>query len=151
MVQYSITKTEYSAGGVVARRIGDLINFLIIKDPYGNWGLPKGHIENGESSEEAAIREVSEETGLCELSLGPSLGTIDWHFRTNENLVHKFCEFFFIISRKGEARPQLEEAITECLWLPVQDAIVNVTYDNARQVMKRAAEMVESDEITVPL
>jgi 8-oxo-dGTP pyrophosphatase MutT (NUDIX family) len=151
MSRYNRTKTEFSAGGVVARRIGDSVNFLLIKDSYGNWGLPKGHIESGESSKEAAIREVGEETGLCELSLGPSLGTIDWHFQINDSLIHKFCEYFLIISEEGDTRPQIEEAITECLWLPVQDAIVNVTYDNTRQVMERAVEMVESDEITVPL
>ena len=55
MGRYNRTKTEYSAGGVVARRIGDSVNFLLIKDPYGNWGLPKGHLESGESSEEACL------------------------------------------------------------------------------------------------
>ena len=66
------------------------MHLLLIRDPYGKWGLPKGHVENGESSREAALREVREETGLTHLDPGPSLGSIDWYFRLKGDLVHKF-------------------------------------------------------------
>ena len=141
-------RIERSSGGVVARRIGGSVHFLLIKDPYGKWGLPKGHLEDGESSEEAAVREVSEETGLDQLEVGPPLGTIDWYFRLKGHLIHKFCDYFFMASTDGETKPELEEGITECLWLPVQEAISIVAYDNARQVVERAAEVLESDEVT---
>ena len=139
-------RIERSSSGVVARRIEGSVHFLLIKDPYGKWGLPKGHLEGDESSAEAAVREVGEETGLDALEMGPSLGTIDWYFRLKGDLIHKFCEYFLMASRDGEARPELEEGITECLWLPVPDAIMTVAYDNARQVMARAAEALESDD-----
>lgn len=141
-------RIERSSGGVVARRIGDSVHFLLIKDPYGKWGLPKGHLEGEESPEEAAVREVSEETGLHQLELGPSLGTIDWYFRLKGDLIHKFCEYFFMASRDGDTEPEVNEGITECLWLPVREAITTVAYDNARQVVERAAEVLESDEVT---
>ncbi len=132
---------------MVARRIEGSVHFLLIKDPYGKWGLPKGHLEGEESSEEAAVREVGEETGLDELRLGPSLGTIDWYFRLKGDLIHKFCEYFLIASPNGDTRPEVEEGITECLWLPVPEAITAVAYDNARQVVERAAEALASDEV----
>jgi 8-oxo-dGTP pyrophosphatase MutT (NUDIX family) len=140
-------RIERSSGGVVARRLGGSVHFLLIKDPYGKWGLPKGHLEAEESSEEAAVREVGEETGLDEIEVGPSLGTIDWHFRLKGDLIHKFCEYFLMASRDGDTMPEAEEGITECLWLPVPDAITTVAYDNARQVVERAAEALASDEL----
>ena len=141
-------RVERSSGGVVARRIEGSVHFLLIKDPYGRWGLPKGHLEDGESPEEAAVREVGEETGLDQLEVGPSLGTIDWYFRLKGDLIHKFCDYFFMASADGDPRPEVEEGITECLWLPVQEAISTVAYDNARRVVERAAEVVRSDDVT---
>jgi 8-oxo-dGTP pyrophosphatase MutT (NUDIX family) len=140
-------KIERSSGGVVARRIDGTVHFLLIKDPYGKWGLPKGHLEGEETSEEAAVREVREETGLVELEMGPSLGTIDWYFRLKGDLVHKFCEYFVMASSSGDTSPEVDEGITECQWLPVPAAITTVAYDNARQIVKRAAEALETDQV----
>lgn len=139
-------RIERSSGGVVARRIDGTVHFLLIKDPYGKWGLPKGHLEGEETSEVAAVREVREETGLVELEMGPSLGTIDWHFRLKGHRVHKFCEYFLMASSSGDATPEVEEGITECRWLPVPAAITTVAYDNARQIVERAAEALESNQ-----
>lgn len=128
----------------MARRIEKTVHLLLIKDPYGKWGLPKGHLEDGETPEDAALREVEEETGLGGLALGPSLGTIDWYFRLKGRLIHKFCDYFLMASTEGDATPEVSEGITECRWLPVDDAISTVSYDNAREVVRRAAEALRS-------
>ena len=52
---------ERSAGGVVVRVLEGGPHFLLIRDPYRRWGLPKGHLEEGEANEAAALREVREE------------------------------------------------------------------------------------------
>jgi 8-oxo-dGTP pyrophosphatase MutT (NUDIX family) len=49
---------------VVYRRVDGAAHYLLIRDPYDNWGLPKGHVERGETSEQTAVREVREETGI---------------------------------------------------------------------------------------
>ena len=139
-------RIEYSSGGVVARCLNETVHLLLIRDPYGKWGLPKGHVENGESSREAALREVREETGLTRLDPGPSLGTIDWYFRLKGDLVHKFCDYFLMVSPHGDTSPEVSEGITECQWLPVEEAIVTVAYDNAREVVVRAAGVLNSGE-----
>jgi len=140
-------RIEHSSGGVVARHMDGTVHVLLIRDPYGKWGLPKGHVENGESSCEAALREVREETGLTNVDAGPSLGTIDWHFKFRGDLVHKFCDYFLMISPNGDTSPEVSEGITECRWLPVKDAIATVAYDNAREVVVRASDVLNSGEV----
>ena len=128
---------ERSAGGVVVHVLDGDPRFLLIRDPYDRWGLPKGHLEAGEATEAAALREVSEETGLEDLRLGPDLGEIDWTFRKGGHLIHKFCRFYLMRSTKSETRPELSEGITECRWLPVDEALEMIAYDNARVILRR--------------
>ena len=128
---------EQSAGGVVVRFLEGRAHVLLIRDPYGRWGLPKGHLEAGEGSEEAALREVEEETGLDDLELGADLGEIDWRFRARRMLIHKFCRFYLMRSTLSVARPELAEGITECRWLPADEALTTISYENARTVVAR--------------
>lgn len=139
------TRIETSSGGVVFRRDAGGIRFLLIRDPYQNWGLPKGHLEADESPLDAALREVAEETGLDDLAAVAELPTIDWYFRDRGRLVHKFCHFFLIESGAGEPTPQLEEGISDCVWLPVDEAVSRVTYDNAREVLRAAGQRLGDD------
>jgi 8-oxo-dGTP pyrophosphatase MutT (NUDIX family) len=133
-------RLETSSGGVVYRMYEDAPHFLLIRDPYENWGLPKGHLEGGETPVEAAVREVMEETGLHELRVVDQLPTIDWYFRDHGKLVHKFCHFFLIECCSGEPSPQLDEGISECVWRSMQDALTTVTYANAREVLRAVGE-----------
>jgi 8-oxo-dGTP pyrophosphatase MutT (NUDIX family) len=134
---------ETSAGGVIVRWQGEVPYVLLIRDPYEHWGFPKGHLEDGETPDVAALREVMEETGLGNLLLGPRLGTIDWYFRAGGRLIHKFCHFFLIESPHGETRPQQDEGITACRWLPLSEAMEVISYDNAREVLRQAAQRLQ--------
>ena len=97
-------KDETSAGGVVFRIDGGRPLYLLIRDSYQNWGFPKGHLEEGEIAEAAAVREVSEETGLEDLSVRGAIETIDWFFRFRGQLIHKFCHFYLIETGTGEVK-----------------------------------------------
>lgn len=123
------------------RRIDGRIHALLIKDPYGNWGLPKGHLEGTEGPEEAGLREVCEETGLDDVVLGPRLRTIDWYFRLKGQLIHKHCTFFLMSSEDGDPVPEEAEGISECRWVPLLEAVDAVDYQNAREVVRDAARI----------
>lgn len=136
---------EVSAGGIVFRRLAEQgPRFLLIRDSYDNWGFPKGHLEDGESPAEAALRETAEETGLERLVLQGPIRVIDWHFRFRGRQIHKYCHFFLFESLGGEACPQVEEGITACRWCTLPEALEVLSYDNARGVLKRAGEMVRT-------
>lgn len=143
-------RVENSAGGVVVRPIDGELHVLLIRDPYGNWGLPKGHLEEGEDAADAALREVREETGLDDLLLGPELHTIDWYFRLQGTLIHKYCVFYLVVSDDGDPVPELEEGITECVWVRADAASNQITYDNARAVLDRALEVLARDGLPQP-
>ncbi len=136
---------EVSAGGIVFRRTGvEPARFLLIKDSYANWGFPKGHLEDGETPAQAAIRETAEETGLEVLNLHGPIRVIDWHFRFRGRRIHKYCHFFLFESPHGDVCPQLDEGITACRWLVLDEALEVLSYDNARGVLRRAGEMVRT-------
>jgi len=137
-------KRETSAGGVVVRREDGRLLFLLIQDSYHNWGLPKGHLERNEPPEQAALREVAEETGVSPLSLAGEVGTIDWYFRFRGRLIHKTCHFYLMEAGDAATTPQREEGITACRWVALDEALQLITYANARGVLERAAQMADS-------
>lgn len=135
---------ETSAGGVVFRREDGVPRYLLIRDSYRNWGFPKGHLKPGEPPADAARREVEEETGLGDLVLHGPIRVIDWYFRFKGKTIHKYCHFFLFESRRGDPTPQLDEGISACNWHALDDAVTTISYDNARGVLRRGAEMVRA-------
>ena len=81
------------AGGIVIRRSNDFVEFLLLKQIRKTgevqWGMPKGHIQKGETSERAAIREAREEAGLEELQLIAYLGKQEFRYREEHRIQHK--------------------------------------------------------------
>ena len=133
---------ETSAGGVVYRRDDAGPLFLLIRDSYQNWGFPKGHVESGERAEDAALREVREETGIDEVAIRGVIDTIDWYFRFRGRLIHKVCHFYLMETSQEITSPQHAEGITACQWVDYGAASTAISYANARQLLLRAQEMV---------
>jgi ADP-ribose pyrophosphatase YjhB (NUDIX family) len=135
-------REETSAGGVVYRLAEGTALYLLIRDSYRNWGFPKGHVEEGELPDAAALREVSEETGLSDLALRGLIATIDWHFRFRGKLIHKICHFYLMETAESSTSPQRTEGITACRWLPFGEAEELISYGNARDVLRKARALL---------
>ena len=89
-----------------------------------------------------ALREVREETGLRSLDLRGAITTIDWSFRFRGRLIHKVCHFFLMETEDEDTSPQAAEGITACRWVAFEEAVEVISYANAREVLRRANEMV---------
>lgn len=131
-----------TAGGVVVRVIDGILQCLLILDRYGKWGLPKGHLEHGETLEQAALREVKEETGLSNLQVGQKLGVTHWSFSGEGGVLHKSATFYLIHSEKGDPIPEFREGITECAWVPVHQAQKKISYENLHAIVQEAQRVV---------
>jgi 8-oxo-dGTP pyrophosphatase MutT (NUDIX family) len=144
-------KFEKSAGGVVVRVQESAPRFLLIRDGYGHWGFPKGHLERGERADTAALREVMEETGLRQVSVLGSIAAIEWRFRFRGRLIQKHCEFFLMESPFGDTKPQKAEGITDCRWATIAEAHDLLDYENARGVLRQANMMVQARAQRLPM
>lgn len=140
-------KLEFSAGGVIFRRIENQIEFLIIKDSYDKWTFPKGHIEKGEKPDEAAIREVGEEVGLTDIKIVNLLSKIDYWFKFEGELIHKFVYFYLMESYSFDLKIQ-EEEIKEAKWVNVKETINTLSYkdENTTLIHKAMLELEKGEK-----
>ncbi|GGM66793.1 NUDIX hydrolase [Longimycelium tulufanense] len=133
---------ETSAGGLVVdtgRHSAAVIGRL---DRRGRllWSLPKGHIEPGETAEQAAVREVAEETGITGRVLG-ALGTIDYWFVADDRRVHKTVHHFLMQAVGGELSDEDVE-VTEVAWVPLGELDELLAYADERRLVRRASELL---------
>jgi 8-oxo-dGTP diphosphatase len=121
-----------AAGGVVTRTTdGDLEVLLVHRPRYDDWSLPKGKLEPGETVEEAALREVQEETGV-RCSLGPPVG--EPHHYSDRKGRPKVVHFFLMTPVEiGPWHPNKE--VDDVRWATPGDAVKLLTYDADRHLV----------------
>lgn len=132
---------ETSSGIVVFLKEKEF-KFLVLHYAEGHWDLPKGHIEEGETEEQAALRETKEETGIAVDIEKGFREEIAYFFtgRNHEN-IRKNVVFFL-----GKATHKLVELSVEHIgfeWLDYEGAVKKVTYDSAKEVLKKAKAFLE--------
>jgi ADP-ribose pyrophosphatase YjhB (NUDIX family) len=138
---------ETSAGGLVLdRRAQEASGALIGRlDRRGRvlWSLPKGHVEPGETTEQAAAREVAEETGISGSVIAP-LGTIDFWFVAEGARIHKTVHHFVLLATGGELS-DADLEVHEVAWVPLTEIPDRLFYpDEKALVEKIPALLLES-------
>jgi 8-oxo-dGTP pyrophosphatase MutT (NUDIX family) len=131
-----------SAGGVVYRRSDDGVEVILAsrRTRRGDlaWGLAKGGIEGNESMEDAAVREVREETGI-EAVIEDSLGDTKYMYVWEDVRIRKTVHFFLMRATGGDVDDRDDE-MEEVRWFPLDRAMKRAAYRGERDVLRRAAD-----------
>ena len=142
------TRNEHSSGGaVISFRDGAAFVALIATRGRTRWGLPKGAVSDGETSEQAALREVNEETGLVATIVKP-LDTIEYFFRASGMLIRKRVDFYLMMFASGELKPQLSE-VDDVEWVELSEAIQRASFDSEKKLLEMAQQEIESSRASM--
>ena len=137
------TRNEHSSGGAVISTEGGTARVaLIATRGKTRWGLPKGAVSEGETSEQAALREVLEETGLQAEIVKP-LDTIEYFFRAGDTLIRKRVDFYLMRYVAGTLTPQLSE-VDDVEWVELSEAIERASFESERKLLEAAQETLSS-------
>ena len=136
----------HSAGGVIYRHEGELVYVALIATSGGTrWGLPKGHVFEGETPAAAARREIEEETGLSGAVL-QELETIEYWFRAGRARIHKFVDLYLLRYESGEVVPQ-EAEVDDARWFVLDEAIAVASFPREQAVLERVRGMWQRGEL----
>lgn len=130
---------ERSAGAIIFHKKNKKIEYLILHYAINYWGFPKGHVEKGESDRETAKREIDEETGLKDLTFIPGFERkTHWSFKrgSNSEVINKEAIFYLCQSKTKKVKLSFEH--NDYFWLPFEEAIKIVSFDNIKTILKEA-------------
>ena len=143
---------EKSAGAIIFRLEDEQPKYLLLHYPSSTqtkkeyWDLPKGHVEAGETEEETVRREVQEETGLADINVYDGFReTIHYWFRFEKKTISKTVIFYLAQTSQQEVEISSEHIGYQ--WLSYEEALQELTYENARQVLKKAQEFLGNQHV----
>jgi 8-oxo-dGTP pyrophosphatase MutT (NUDIX family) len=127
---------EFSAGGLVIRNLRGRPFVAVVRVREEIFALPKGHPEKGESAQDAALREVREETGL-EATPVEKLGDTRYWYARDGDRVMKIVSFFLLRYRSGRLEDHDHE-VEEALWIPLEEAPERLAYRSEKEMARTA-------------
>lgn len=135
---------EPTAGGIVYRH-GDKpgeIEILLIQDAKDRWTIPKGHIEEGETAQETALREIHEEAGLADTEAICWLGKIHFRYRRVSTLVLMTTQIYLVKALGDTNKIQKEEWMNGIKWFKFHDALDVIEYEDIGKLMLLAMKRI---------
>ena len=139
---------EPTAGGVIFRRNdkGD-VEFLLYQDARDRWTIPKGHVEPGETTQEAAKREVSEESGLKNIAMCGWLGKVNFRYRRIDKLVLISQQVYLVKALDPNEKPKKEEWMNGLKWFSFHDALDAIEYEDIGKLMLLAMKRIRQENL----
>ncbi|RKY42084.1 MAG: NUDIX hydrolase [Candidatus Makaraimicrobium thalassicum] len=132
---------HFSAGGVVIKKERGRPKVLLIKDGYGRWTWPKGHIEKGESPEQAAIREISEETGQKKIEVVEELGKQQYYFTLKGKKIFKTV-YIFLVKAAAREKLAVQTSEVQCAgWFRPEEAAGRIEYKGSRSLLEEGIDI----------
>lgn len=141
------TKRAVSSGGVLYRTQNGKIEVVVIS-PSGTktWGLPKGGFQNNETPEQAATREVREETGI-DGEIVAKIDDIRYWFASGRQKTRFFkTVHFYLLRYLGGSTDQHDWEVREARWVPIEEVERMLTYENERRIVHKAASLIAKVE-----
>jgi 8-oxo-dGTP pyrophosphatase MutT (NUDIX family) len=141
---------HHSAGGIVAAEIDGGTKFLVIHQRRKNgelqWVMPKGHLEPGEASLDAAIREIQEEVGLSDLNFVGSAGSQTFGFKDDQGCAHEKTVDWYVFCTDDPHALELNagEGFIEAKWEDYLDACRRLTHSEFVDFLSRAEELIRT-------
>lgn len=126
-----------SCGGVVIFRNKILLLYKNYKNKYDGWVLPKGTIEQGETHEQTALREVKEETDVT-AHIIKYVGKSEYSFSVPEDIVEKEVYWYLMTSDSYYSKPQKEEFFTDSGFYKYHEAWHLLKFSNEKQILEQA-------------
>jgi 8-oxo-dGTP pyrophosphatase MutT (NUDIX family) len=137
------SRNEHSSGGAVIHYLDGRPHVAMIATRgRSRWGLPKGAVSKGETSQQAALREVQEETGILADIVSP-LDTIEYYFRAGDTLIRKRVDFYLMQYVGGKLTPQLTE-VDDVEWVELSESIRRASFESEKKLLSSALEQIES-------
>ena len=130
---------EKSCGAIVINKNNKI---LLVYYNAGHWDFPKGHIENGETEEQTAIREVKEETNIDIIINNKYRYTTSYSPKEN---VMKEVVYFLAQNIDEDKKPQLEE-VSEVKWFTLEEAMNTITYENSKEILNKLKKDIEEEK-----
>lgn len=134
---------QFSAGGVIIKKERGKPRVFLIKDSYGRWTWPKGHIEKGEKPEVAALREITEETGLKKIEILKRIGKQEYYFTLKKKLIFKTVYIFLIkAAARQKFRIQTRE-IEKGGWFSAEEALKKIEYKGSLPLLRKGIKVFQ--------
>ncbi len=137
---------ETSAGIVIFRREDSKILFLLLHYPSGHWDFVKGKMEKGETTQQTAVRETKEETGISDVVFIENFEEwIEYNFQHKGEVVHKKVVFFL-----GETKTKdisISHEHLDYTWMDYLTAMDKTTFDNAKTVLTKSYSLLKSIQL----
>ena len=136
-----------SAGGVIARKKGPGIEVALIATKNSTvWTLPKGIINKDETPEMAAIREISEETGLSGEIIGALGEKSYWFYLKDENSKCKKTVTYFLLRYLSGDTADFSSEVDDAGWFPIEKSLQMLSYKSDRDIVALAMERLEQND-----
>ena len=139
---------EPTSGGIVFRHgKNNQVEILLIQDAKDRWTIPKGHIEEGETAQQTARREIGEEAGLSKVDILGWLGKIHFRYRRVDKLVLMTTQIY-LVKAKGDTNDiQKEDWMNDIGWFSFHDALDKIEYEDIGKLMLLAMKRIRQEKL----
>lgn len=139
---------EPTAGGIVFRHgKNDQVEILLIQDAKDRWTIPKGHIEEGETAQQTAKREIGEEAGLKNVDVLGWLGKIHFRYRRVDKLVLMTTQIYLVRAMGDTNDIKKEEWMNDIRWFSFHDALDQIEYEDIGKLMLLAMKRIRQEKL----